>query len=194
MLWSSFIHQWLYSPLLGLLGPGLFFRFVILDGGSARRKAATYTQDNTNTEQTHTQISMPWVEFELMIPAFERAKTVHAFDRAVTVIGYDVILAANIRRYHKWSRDSVVGIATSYGMDDREVGVRVPVWSRIFFSPSRPDRLWRLWGPPNLLYNGYRGKAAGAWSWPFTSNKCRGQENVALYSHSCIRLHGVVIN
>jgi hypothetical protein len=32
------------------------------------------------------------------------------------------------------SRDSVVGIATSYGLDDREVGV-------IFSSPNRPDRL-----------------------------------------------------
>jgi hypothetical protein len=39
----SFIHQWLYSPLLG---SGRFFDFVILysqynslDGGSARRKA-----------------------------------------------------------------------------------------------------------------------------------------------------------
>jgi hypothetical protein len=27
------------------------------------------------------------------------------------------------------SRDSVVGIATAYGLDDREVGVRVPVGS-----------------------------------------------------------------
>jgi hypothetical protein len=36
----------------------------------------------------------------------------------------------------------------------REVGVRVPVGSRIFTSPGRPDRLW---GPPNLLYNGYWG-------------------------------------
>jgi hypothetical protein len=30
------------------------------------------------------------------------------------------------------SRDSVVSIATGYGLDDRGVGVRVPVESRIF--------------------------------------------------------------
>jgi hypothetical protein len=29
--------------------------------------------------------------------------------------------------YSIWSRDSVVGIATSYGLDDRGVGVRIPV-------------------------------------------------------------------
>jgi hypothetical protein len=45
------------------------------------------------------------------------------------------------------SRDSVVGIATSYGLDDRGVGVRVPVGSRIFSSPDRPDRL-RSTQPP----------------------------------------------
>jgi glutamine synthetase len=39
------------------------------------------------------------------------------------------------------SRDSVVGIATSYGLDDRGVGVRVPVGSRILTSPNRPDWL-----------------------------------------------------
>jgi hypothetical protein len=33
------------------------------------------------------QTSMPWVGFEPMIQAFERAKTVHALDRAATVIG-----------------------------------------------------------------------------------------------------------
>jgi hypothetical protein len=70
------------------------------------------------------------------------------------------------------SRDSAVSIATGYGLVDWEVGVRVPVGSRIITSPCRPDRLW---GPTNLLYNGYRelfpgGKAAGAWSWPLTSN------------------------
>jgi hypothetical protein len=35
------------------------------------------------------------------------------------------------------SRDSSVGIATGYRLDDRGVGVRVPVLSRIF-STSRP--------------------------------------------------------
>jgi hypothetical protein len=54
---------------------------------------------------------------------------------------------------------SAVGIATVYGLDNRWVGVRVPVGSRIFSSPRRPDRIW---GPPSLLSNGYGGKAAGA--------------------------------
>jgi hypothetical protein len=42
---------------------------------------------------------------------------------------------------HK-SRDSAVGIATGYGLDHREVGVRVPVRSRTFTSPCHPDRLY----------------------------------------------------
>jgi hypothetical protein len=57
-----------------------------------------------------------------------------------------------------------VGIATGHGPDDRGVEVRVLVEARILSSPSRPDCLW---GPSNLLSNGYRGsfhegKAAGA--------------------------------
>jgi hypothetical protein len=39
------------------------------------------------------------------------------------------------------SRDSVISIATGYGLDDRGVRVRVPVGVRIFTSPSRSDRL-----------------------------------------------------
>jgi hypothetical protein len=35
------------------------------------------------------------------------------------------------------SRDSVVGTATGYGLDDLGVGVQVPVGSRIFSSPRR---------------------------------------------------------
>jgi hypothetical protein len=52
------------------------------------------------------------------------------------------------------SLDGVVGIATRYRLDDREVGVRVPIASRILSSPRRPDRFW---GPPSLLFNGYQG-------------------------------------
>jgi hypothetical protein len=33
-----------------------------------------------------------------------------------------------------YSRDSAVGIATGYGLDDRGVGVRIPVGSRILSS------------------------------------------------------------
>jgi hypothetical protein len=49
------------------------------------------------------------------------------------------------------SLDNAVGIATGYGMDD---GVRIPVRSRISFSPRRSDRFC---GPLSLLLNGYQG-------------------------------------
>jgi hypothetical protein len=48
----------------------------------------------------------------------------------------------NITAEIKASRDSAVGIATGYGLDDRGVGVRVPLGSRIFSSPRRPDPLY----------------------------------------------------
>jgi hypothetical protein len=52
----------------------------------------------------------------------------------------------------------------------------IPGRGKRFFSiPQRPDRLW---DPPSLLPNGYRGKAAGPCNWPLTS----------------IRLHGLVLN
>jgi hypothetical protein len=49
---------------------------------------------------------------------------------------------------------SAVCIATGYGLQDREVEVRVPVGSRIVATPYRPDQLR---GPPNLLSTGYLG-------------------------------------
>jgi hypothetical protein len=48
-----------------------------LDGVSARRMAATYTQNK------RTQVSVPRVGFEPTVPVFERTKTVHA----ATMIG-----------------------------------------------------------------------------------------------------------
>jgi hypothetical protein len=47
-------------------------------------RTLTWTQDNTNTEQTHTQTSIAWVGFEPTIPVFERAKTVLALGREHT--------------------------------------------------------------------------------------------------------------
>ena len=43
--------------------------------------------------------------------------------------------------------DSSVGIATDYGLDGPGIESR---WGEIFRRPDRP------WGPPSLLYNGYR--------------------------------------
>jgi hypothetical protein len=57
------------------------------------------------------------------------------------------------------NRDSSFGIVTGYGLDGRGVRVRVPVGSRIFLSPSGPDRLW-----DTNAYRGAlpRGKVTGA--------------------------------
>jgi hypothetical protein len=45
--------------------------------------------------------------------------------------------ALNNDKHNNWRRDSVVGITTGYGLDDRRVGVGVPVQSRIpLFSTS----------------------------------------------------------
>jgi hypothetical protein len=51
------------------------------------------------------------------------------------------------------SIQSAAGIAISYWLDDRGVGVRVSVGSKIFSSLRRPDRLW---GPFSLLSDGYQ--------------------------------------
>ena len=57
-------------------------------------------------------------------------------------------------------RDSSVGIATRYGLDGP--GIKSRCGGEIFSTP--PDRPW---GPPSLLYNGYRvfhgDLVAGAW-------------------------------
>jgi hypothetical protein len=61
-----------------------------------------------------------------------------------------VVIEFKVNYCTSGSRDSAVGIGTGYGLD----GFRVPVGSTLFSSSHRPDRLW---GPPSLLSNGYRG-------------------------------------
>jgi hypothetical protein len=67
-------------PIFQILIP-VHSRYDPLYEGSARRKAANYTQNK------RAQTSMPQVSFEPTIPVFERAETVHALDRAASVIG-----------------------------------------------------------------------------------------------------------
>jgi hypothetical protein len=87
--------------------------------------------------------------------------------------------------------------SSGYGIDDRGVGVRVPVGSSIFSSPLHPVRLW---GPPNLISNGYRGlfprgqndrlvKLTTHLQLVPRSRKCG-----FLYIESSTRLHCVVLN
>jgi hypothetical protein len=52
MALQPFFGPWL---LFQFLGP-IHSQYDSLDGVSARRKASIYTQNNTNTEQTHTDI------------------------------------------------------------------------------------------------------------------------------------------
>ena len=59
-----------------------------------------------------------------------------------------------------WSRDSILGIAIRNGLDCPGIESR---WGARFSAPVQTGP----WGPPTLLYNGYRVfpgvKAAGAW-------------------------------
>jgi len=75
-------------------------------------------------------------------------------------------------------RDSAVGIAVRYRWTARGSN---PGRGEIF--RTRPDRHW---GPPTLLYNGYRvffpgRKAAGEWCWPPTPSSVEVKERVELY-------------
>jgi hypothetical protein len=86
-------------------------------------------------------------------------------------------------------------MAAGYGLEDREVGIRVPVGSRIFSFPRRPDRLW---GPPGLLKwvpgilsPGVNGPGREADHPPQTNAEVK--KNMDLYIHSPTFLHGVVL-
>ena len=75
-------------------------------------------------------------------------------------------------------RNSVVGIATRYGLGDQGIETRRET---IFFH-ARPD--W-LWGPSSLLYNGYQVSSHGVkQSGRDTSSRTEVKDRVQLHLYS----------
>jgi hypothetical protein len=80
--------------LLPIIGFWPFFQFLnrtqsrqdSLDWGSARRKVSTYTRNNTNKINAHTDIQGSG-GIETRDLSFEQTKRVHALDCAATVEG-----------------------------------------------------------------------------------------------------------
>jgi hypothetical protein len=93
--------------------------------------------------------------FHFQMPPVRMDYSAHCYLHRISQIN----LAHDVNR----SRNSVVNVATGYELDDRGVEVRVPIESRILFSPLRP---YQIWGPPPPIqrvsgfYPG--GKEAGA--------------------------------
>jgi hypothetical protein len=85
-------------------------------------------------------------------------------------------------------RESVVGIATRYELEGPGIQSR---WGGEIFR-TRPHRPW---GPPSLLYSGYRanpeGKSTKAWRWSSTPSSAEVKERVELYLYSPYGLHGL---
>jgi hypothetical protein len=108
--------------------------------------AGCYETLITNYHITRRQSKPP----QLLSPriAYRPNAQIHIFTSKMFYISTGLIL--------KIRRDSSVRIATAYGLDYRG---SIPRRGEIFFSsPHRPDRHW---GPPSLLYNGYRGLFPG---------------------------------
>ena len=88
------------------------------------------------------------------------SNTLTFFQKSVFYLGSRILITYHLTLRIYSDRDSSVGVATRYGLGGP--GIESPVVAKIFRTgPDRP------WGPPGLLYNGYRvfrgGKAAGAW-------------------------------
>jgi hypothetical protein len=78
----------------------------------------------------------------------------------------------------------------------RKVGIGLQGYAVSHWAPTTYQNVYSLLKYLNILKSGlFLGdKVAGAWSWPLTSNYCRGKENTDICIHSAMRLHGVVLS
>jgi hypothetical protein len=98
--------------------------------------------------------------------------------------------------YAAKSRDSPVGVALGYGLDDRGYRVRFPEGAGNFFSsPPRPERLW---GPPKPLIQWVPGALSLGVKRPGReadhSPPSSAENEWSYTSIPPIRLHGVVLS
>jgi hypothetical protein len=97
---SIYLSIYLSMPLQHSVGPWPLFQFrshFYTEGrapwtGDQPTKRPLPTHRTTQTQNEHRQTSMPWMGFEPMIPALERAKKIQVHDRTTTVIGIQDIL------------------------------------------------------------------------------------------------------
>jgi hypothetical protein len=86
-----------------------------------------------------------------------------------------------------WGQDGSVGMETGCGLG---VQFSSPARAKNVPPPYHPDRLW---GPPGLLFNWYRGLFS--WGMKLTiHHPVRRSRMAEIYLHSPIRLHGTDIN
>jgi hypothetical protein len=94
------------------------------------------------------------VSFLLVLPPVTYTRSLHSCYIPVVNFRMRSLTSTNC----KTSRDSAVGIATGYGLDEWRVGIRVPVGSRMFIFPYLSDRFW---GSLRLLSNWHQGILLG---------------------------------
>jgi hypothetical protein len=107
-----------------------------------------------------------------------RCKTIHVnivFCTSVGPLTSMATLQPELCRWFIYAITNIHRLATSWTVQGSNPGE-----GEIF--RTHPDQPW---GPPSLLYNGYRvfprGNAAKVWCWQHTPFQCRGHERVELY-------------
>jgi hypothetical protein len=115
------------------------------------------------------------------------------------LIAYDYKIYRNYKQLIRLTKRRITYSLWGYqkrrtGRDSVSVQGLASCWNVRWSNPggseifrTRPDRPW---GPPSLLYNGYRvffrsgSKAAGALRWPPTPSSAQVKERVQLYLYS----------
>jgi hypothetical protein len=153
--------SWNKAPVWGLRTDFYFCQTVaslfIWDALSDERTGQSFRIAPSPRQLSHFRVRVPWDSwpyFTVSDSLFVTSYYSQGYDGGIRPRLHMGVTNMNYIILYLRNRNSAVVIATGYGLDDRRVGVRIPVESRILSSPRRPD--W-LWGTPRLISKGYRG-------------------------------------